>query len=74
MRPYRRLIASNIIINLKTGTALAGALVRQDGQLLFLRNVTLYSVGADPTPVDGEVVVERDHIDFIQRPIVGGSL
>lgn len=72
MRPFRRLIASNVVVNLRTGTALAGALVHQDGPLLFLRNVTLYAAGAEPSPVDGEVVVEREHVDFIQRPTVGG--
>lgn len=74
MRPFRHLIASSVVVNLKTGTALAGVLVRQEGPLLFLRNVTLYAAGAEPAPVDGEVVVERERVDFIQRPVVGGAL
>lgn len=71
MRHYRHLMAANVVVNLTTGTALAGALVRQDGPLLFLRNVTIYVEGADPQDLDGEVVVERERIEFIQHPVVG---
>ncbi|PHP52635.1 hypothetical protein BW737_008880 [Actinomyces ruminis] len=71
MRTYRHLIAANVIINLKTGTALAGALVKQSGPLLFLRNVTIYAEGREPQLADGEIVVERGEIEFIQKPIAG---
>lgn len=55
-----------VVVNLKTGTALAGVVVRHDGPLVELADVALLVEGGDPQPVDGRVVVERVAVDFIQ--------
>ncbi|WP_354596083.1 hypothetical protein R1Y80_00775 [Streptomyces sp. JL1001] len=36
------------------------------GPLLVLRDVELLEAGRQPQPVDGEVVVERARVEFIQ--------
>lgn len=64
---YRRTVVNRrVIVNLTTGKAIDGVLVRQSGPLLILKGASLLEPGADPVPMDGEVVVERDRVDFIQ--------
>lgn len=64
-RAYRDLITKSVIVNLKTDKAFQGVLWQQRRDLLVLRNATLLEQGKE-APVDGEVVVERANIDFIQ--------
>lgn len=65
---WRRVRARRIIVNLKSGQSLDGVLIRQVGQLLFLREAMLLGAGDNPIQIDGEVIVERSEIDFIQSP------
>lgn len=65
---WRRLRARRIVVNLKTGQALDGFLTRQVGQLLFIRGAMLLGAGDEPIAMDGEVIVERSEIEFIQSP------
>lgn len=62
----RTLVRRRVVVNLLTDKAFAGILWAQRGQLVVLRDVTLHEPGAEPAAVDGEVVVERDQIEFIQ--------
>lgn len=64
-RAYQDLVASTVIVNLKTDKAFRGILWSQHRDLLVLRNAALLEHGQE-TDVDGEVVVERANIDFIQ--------
>lgn len=63
---WQRLRARRVVVNLKTGRAVDGVLVRKSGDLLFLRNATALEPGSSPAPLDGEAVVARADIDFIQ--------
>lgn len=67
-RSYLRLALSRrVIVNLKSGSAIEGALFDERGPLLVLKNALLHERGASgPTPMDGDVIVERQHIDFVQ--------
>lgn len=60
------LVRRRVVVNLHTGRAFNGILWRQRGPLLVLRDVTMLEPGAQPTPVDGEIVIERDRVEFIQ--------
>jgi small nuclear ribonucleoprotein (snRNP)-like protein len=64
-RAYRDLLATSVIVNLKTDKAFRGVLWTQHRDLLVLRQATLLEHGQE-TPVDGEVVVERSNVDFLQ--------
>jgi hypothetical protein len=57
-----------VIVNLKSDadTALRGVLWRARGPWLVLRDVSLLHASAKPAPVDGEVIVHRDNIAFVQ--------
>lgn len=64
-RAYRDMLATTVIVNLTTDKAFRGILWSEHRELLMLRDATLLEHGQE-TPVDGEVVVERTRIDFIQ--------
>lgn len=64
--PWSVVVARRVVVNLKSGTALDGVLVRKDGPLLFLKNAVLLEQGQEPAPVDGEAVVQCSQVDFIQ--------
>lgn len=67
MRPaWRGVVRKRVVVNLRNGRAFEGVLYAQRGPLLVLKNATLHEPGAAPAGVDGEVVVERSAVDFIQ--------
>lgn len=57
-----------VIVNLQSdqATALQGVLWKSRGAWLTLRDVKVLKAGAQPTPVDGEVIVHRHNVSFIQ--------
>jgi hypothetical protein len=55
-----------VVLNLRSGQAIDGLLVRQEGPLLFVAEASLHDGGENPTLIDGQAVVERQTIDFIQ--------
>lgn len=57
-----------VIVNLIGGASLDGIFYQQDGPLLVLKNATYLEPGAEPVPLDGDTVVERDQVLFMQAP------
>lgn len=56
-----------VIVNLTTdGTAFKGVLWQSRGPWLVLREASMLKEGNPPTPVDGEVVMHREHVAFLQ--------
>lgn len=67
MLDFRRtLLRKKVVVNLHSSRAFVGILWAQRGPLIVLRNVTMHEPGITPAVVDGEVVVERSQIEFIQ--------
>jgi small nuclear ribonucleoprotein (snRNP)-like protein len=66
-RSWRDLLAETVVVNLKSGKAFQGVLWSQRKDLLVLRDAVLFEHG-EQTPVDGEVLVERSNVDFVQIP------
>lgn len=62
----RTLVRKKVVVNLHSGKAFVGVLWARRGPLIVLRNVTMHEPGTPPAPVDGEVVVERSQVEFIQ--------
>lgn len=63
-----------VIINLKSGTVFRAVLYRQAGNYLILKQVEMLSdrdSKMEPRAVNGEVLVNRGDVDFIQ--VVGGG-
>jgi hypothetical protein len=62
----RTALRRTIIVNLDTGRAFRGIAWARRGRLLILRDATMFEPGAEPAPVDGEVVIDRDRVEFMQ--------
>ena len=58
-----------VVVNLVDDRAIAGVLWKRYRQLLVLRDAQMHEPGRDPVSMDGDVVIERDRIAFMQ--IVG---
>lgn len=66
MFPFRRsLIRRSVVVNLMSGRSFRGVLWAKRGPLLVLRDATLLDGGQTMT-VDGEVVVERRMVEWVQ--------
>lgn len=60
-------ICRRVLVNLDDGRAFDAVLFDKRGPLLILREASLIEPGSDkPVPVDGEVIVERPRVAFIQ--------
>lgn len=62
---YRKYARQTVVVNTKTGKAFRGVFFGARGPLLVLRQATLLEPG-HAVAVDGEVLVERSNIDFLQ--------
>ncbi len=65
-RGWGLVIDRRVVVNLHGGSAVEGVLVRQSGPLVFLKGARLLEPGREPVTMDGEVVIERERIDFTQ--------
>lgn len=54
------------IVNLKDGQAIQGALWRSRGQWLVLRTCHALVEGQKAQSIDGEVVIHRENVLFLQ--------
>lgn len=66
-RAYKRLaVARTVLVNLDGGSAIRGVLYETRGALLHLMNAELLEPGAEPVPMSGSVLIERDRVQFMQ--------
>lgn len=68
----RTAVRKRVVVNL-ADKAFTGILWAKRGPLLVLRNAELLEAGRLPQPVDGEVVVERARVEFMQVLAGGGD-
>ncbi|WP_280393210.1 hypothetical protein [Nocardia wallacei] len=54
-----------VVVNLRTGRAIAGVITKWRGPFYVLRDATVHE-GDQQAPADGEVLVEKSHVDYIQ--------
>ncbi len=59
-------IYERVLANLTDGSAINGVLIDRRGPLLILGDATLLTDTHEPTPLDGEVYIERDKVLFLQ--------
>ena len=62
----RNVVRRSVIVNLKSGRTFRGILWKQAGPLIVLRQAEMLEMGRQPMPVDGEVVIERTEVEFMQ--------
>ena len=67
MFAFRRFILRRrVVVNLDDGTAIEGVLFRKAGPLLLLKNASHLEEGAQPLLLDGDTIIERSRVLFIQ--------
>ncbi len=59
-------ICERVLVNMVDGRAFAGVLFARRGPLLVLRQAQLIEPGTEPVDLDGEVIIERQRVAFIQ--------
>lgn len=62
----RYLYLRQVIVNTKSDQAFRGVLWRRRGGYLVLRQAVMLRGRGETTPVDGEVLIYRENVDFIQ--------
>jgi len=61
--------ARRAVVALKSGAAVDGIVVSREGAMLTLREAVLHAPGSEQAaPIDGEVVVLWDEIEYMQYP------
>lgn len=69
MGAFRKvLLLRRVVVNLVNGTSIEGVLYRDPGNLLVLKNAVYLEPGSAPVPLDGDTVIERDRVLFVQAP------
>lgn len=63
----RRLMTrKRVLVNLRSGRAVTGVMWSSRGRHLVLKSAELIEPGMESTQMDGDVVVDRDQVEFVQ--------
>ena len=62
---YRHLRHRRVVVNLLSGRAISGVLTKWRGRIYILRDATVHE-GDQQMPADGEVLVEKRNVDYVQ--------
>jgi hypothetical protein len=68
----RTAVRRRVVVNL-ADKAFSGVLWARRGPLLVLRDVQLLEVARPPQPIDGEIVIERARVEFVQVLAAAGG-
>lgn len=55
-----------MLINLLSGNAISGVCVFESREALTVRGATIHEIDSEPAPADGEILIDRINVDFIQ--------
>lgn len=55
-----------VLINLLSGNAIGGVCVHEGRDTITVRGATLHEPDAEPVAADGEILIDRINVDFIQ--------
>ncbi len=59
-------VGRTMLVNLTSGTAVAGVCTYSGRDAIVLRGATVHEADAEPVPADGEVLIDRINVEFIQ--------
>lgn len=67
MGAFRKvLLLRRVIVNLVDGSSIEGIFYRDPGNLIVLQNAIYHEPGAEPVQLDGETIIERTKVLFVQ--------
>ena len=61
-------VRRRVVITLKSGTTVMGVVTVSKRSFCMVRDASVIERGGQPVRADGEVLLEREHIDYIQIP------
>lgn len=67
-RLIRERTLKRVVATLKSGSCFVGILYAADSEAFILRDAKLIQPDREPTSVDGEVLVMRADLDYLQLP------
>lgn len=62
----RLMLRRRVLVSLTSGRALTGVLWVRKGRLLVLKDASLHEQGTEPAAMDGDVVIDRDRVEYVQ--------
>ncbi len=63
----RRLVLKRkVLVSLHAGRAITGVLYQRRGRMIVLKSAQLLEPGTDPVAMDGDVVLDRDQVEYMQ--------
>jgi hypothetical protein len=62
----RLMLRRRVLVSLTSGRAVTGVMWTRRGRLLVLKDAQLHEQGADPAGMDGDVVIDRDLVEYVQ--------
>lgn len=66
---WRRIaVRRRVVVNMKGGTAFEAILWKRKGPYLILRDALYMEPGVKPVQVDGEVIITKSDVAWIQLP------
>lgn len=64
----RRLtVRQRVLVQLRSGKAFTGVLWARRGRSLVVKSAELLEPGSAPVVMDGDVILDRDQVEFVQR-------
>lgn len=55
-----------VLVSLRSGSAVTGVLWARRGRTLVLKSAELLEPGSAAVPMDGDVVLDRDQVEYVQ--------
>lgn len=62
----RLVVRRRVLVQLDTGRAVVGTLWSTKAHRVVVRGAELFEPGTEPTRMDGDVVIERSRVEYIQ--------
>lgn len=62
----RLIVRRRVLVNLRSGKAITGVLWARRGRTLVLKSAELLEPGSAPVQLDGDVILDRDQVEFVQ--------
>lgn len=62
----RLVIRRRVLVQLHSGRAFTGVLYRRRGRLIVLKSAEMLEPNNQPTPMDGDVILDRGEIEYVQ--------
>lgn len=62
----RLVVRRRVLVQLDTGRAVVGTLWSTKANRVVIKSAELFEPGSEPTRMDGDVVIERARVEYIQ--------